>query len=273
MEIGERVGVGRTAEVYRLGEDRAVKLLLPDFPEALGEQEARIGELVNAAVAAAPRFLGTTRIDGRLGLVYELVTGPTMLDQLTARPWSANRFADELATLHGRIHAVDGSGLPDHRAYLRHMLDQADGVAGAATLAIARQRLAELPDGSAILHGDMHPGNVIEAASGPVAIDWMTARSGPPEADLARTIHLLVGSAIPRTIPRVRRLLISAVRRAFARHYLRAYRRIRPIDPALVLAWRLPVLVARLGERIADEEAGVHTAIDAELQRERTRGR
>lgn len=269
-EIGELIGVGRTAEVYRLGADRVVKLLLPGFPEEMGEHEARIGELVNVAVEAAPRFLGTERFHNRLGLVYELVRGPTMLDRLTARPWSVTRFADELATLHAQIHAADGSGLPAHRPSLEHALERADGVADPVALAAARERLAELPDGSAVLHGDLHPGNVIEAEAGPVVIDWMTARAGPPEADLARTLHLLLGSAVPVSFPRIRRWLIGSVRRAFTNRYVRTYRRLRPVDSQLVLAWRLPVLVARLAEGIAEEEAGLQAAIAAELEPGRT---
>jgi aminoglycoside phosphotransferase (APT) family kinase protein len=268
-QVGERIGIGRTAEVYRLGDDRVVKLLLPGFPEELGQHEAEIGELVNDAVAAAPRFLGTERLDGRLGLVYELVAGPTMLDALTARPWSTNRLADELARLHAGIHAAAGTGLPPHRAYLRHMIGRADGIAPPVALAAARQRLDALPDGRAVLHGDMHPGNVILSAPGPVVIDWMTARAGPAEADVARTLHLLLGSAIPPSIPRLRRWLIGGVRRTFANRYLRAYRRVRPMDSSLVLAWRLPVLVARLAEGIDAEEPGIQAALKRETSAQR----
>ncbi len=42
-------------------------------------------------------------------------------------------------------------------------------------------------DGDAILHLDLHPGNVILAADGPVVIDWTNAKRGGAGADLAET--------------------------------------------------------------------------------------
>jgi aminoglycoside phosphotransferase (APT) family kinase protein len=267
--IGERIGIGRTAEVYRFRDGQVVKLLLPGFPDEMGETEAAIGELVNAAVSAAPRFLGTTRIDGRLGLLYELVEGPNMLDQLTSRPWSLLRLADELAALHAAMHDADGSGLRSMRSYLGHMIGEADGVARPDMIAAAHRRIDALPDGRAVCHGDMHPGNVIRAEAGPVVIDWMTARAGPPEADVARTLFLLAGSAVPSTIPPPRRWLISGLRRAYAARYLHAYHRLRRLDPLAVRGWRLPILVARLGEGIEEEREPLLAVINAELRQAR----
>jgi thiamine kinase len=263
-ELGERLGIGRTAEVYALGDERVVKLMLPDFPEEAGLREAEVSELINHAVADAPRFFGTTRVDERLGLVYQRVDGATMLDRLQVRPWAYPRLADGLALLHAEIHAANGSGLPEHRAYLRHMIARAEPVAGSEAVTDARQRLESLPDGDRLLHGDMHPGNVIQGAPGAVVIDWMTARAGPPEADVARTLHLLVGSAIPATIGGVQRWLIGSLRQAFARRYLRTYRRLRPLDNDVLRAWRLPILVARVGEEIVEELAALVAAIAAE---------
>jgi aminoglycoside phosphotransferase (APT) family kinase protein len=262
---GERIGLGRTAEVLRFGDDAVVKVLLPGFPEELGEAEATIGELVNAAIPDAPRFLGTTRVDGRLGLVYQLVTGPTMLDQLTARPWRALGLADELARLHAAMHQADGSGLRSQRAYLQHMIGEARGVAPDEVVSAALRRAVALPDGTAVCHGDMHPGNVIRAMDGPVVIDWMTARAGPPEADVARTLFLLAGSAVPDSMPFAQRLVVGGIRRAFAARYLRSYRRMRRLDPLVVRAWRLPILVARLGEGIEAERLQLLRAIRGEL--------
>jgi aminoglycoside phosphotransferase (APT) family kinase protein len=51
--------------------------------------------------------------------------------------------------------------------------------------------LAEIDDGRrALCHFDLHPGNVIVSAKGWVVIDWLTASSGPPAADFARTLVL-----------------------------------------------------------------------------------
>ena len=91
--MGERVGIGRTAEVFAWGADRVVKLLLPGFPDEIGEAEAAAAALVGANLEAAPRFFGSTRIDGRYGLIYQRLNGPSMLDRVSSRPWLMRRYA------------------------------------------------------------------------------------------------------------------------------------------------------------------------------------
>ena len=124
-DLGGPIGLGRTAEVFARGNDEAVKLLRPGIPEIVGEREASIAALVDGAGVGAPRFGGTTRIDGRLGLVYERLDGPSMLDRLSRNPLEIDRLAREFAELHVAMHDADGSGLPDQKAEMRRMIDRA----------------------------------------------------------------------------------------------------------------------------------------------------
>ena len=155
----------------------------------------------------------------------------------------------------------------EHMAYYRRMVERAAPELGPARLAAVLQRLGLPGRGAAVCHGDMHPANVIMAQSGPIVIDWLTAGSGPPEADLARTRFLLIESVVPDAYPRLQRLLIDAVRRRFARTYLRHYRRLRPIDEQQLDLWRVPVLAARINEAIEGEHDQLLASIDSELAR------
>ena len=44
-----------------------------------------------------------------------------------------------------------------------------------------------------MLHLDLHPGNVMFTARGPVVIDWTNARAGAPAADVAMA-YLIMAS-------------------------------------------------------------------------------
>ena len=195
--LGDLVGIGRTAEVFAWGTDEVVKLLRPGFPDRLGEEEAEIATRLDAADVAAPRYLGSTRLDDRYGLIYERLVGPSMLDLLTGRPWTVDRLAARFAELHVRMHSRAGAGLPEHRATMRRSIARAADVLGDARKSAALARLETLTAGSAVCHGDMHPGNVIMAGPGPIVIDWLTASAGPSEADVARSLFLLTGSVVP----------------------------------------------------------------------------
>ena len=190
-----------------------------------------------------------------------------MLDRLTARPWQVAHLARDFAALHVAMHASDGTGLPGYKQSCGRMIERAGPHLGQAAQAAILRRLAALPDGTAVCHGDMHPGNVLVTRTGPVVIDWLTAGIGPPAADVARTLFLLRDAAIPADIPLIERAGISLVRRLFAARYLAAYRRLGGFDPHEVERWRLPVLAARLGEEIDAERASILALIERELAR------
>jgi aminoglycoside phosphotransferase (APT) family kinase protein len=266
--LGVPLGLGRTAEVFANGEDEVVKVLRPGFPDLLGEHEAAVAALVTAAGVGAPRFVGTTRIDGRFAIVYERLVGPSMLDLLGRSPWEIDRLARRFAGLHATMHDANGAGLPDQKAEVRRMIERAGArLAGGARQA-ALGRLDGLPDGGAICHGDMHPGNVLVTARGAVVIDWLTASCGNPAGDVARTLFLLGHGGVPAHLSRVQRSLIGRVRRRFCSVYLRQYRRVRSLDQREVDAWRLPILAARLGEEIETERSALELLIERELDRQ-----
>jgi hypothetical protein len=264
--IGALIDVGRTAEVFAFGSDQVVKLLRPGMPDVVGEREARVAALVDEAGIGAPSFGGATRIDGRFGLVYERLSGPSMLEQLGRKPLAIDRLAGEFARLHAAMHGIAEERLLDQKAELRRMIERAGDAVPPATARAAFERLEILPDGRSICHGDMHPGNVLMTPRGPVVIDWMTSSCGSPACDVARTLFLLRDSVLPGYLPAVQRGLLSLARRRFASVYLRRYRAVASLDLDEVRAWRLPVLAARLGEGIREEEEMLRAAIARELE-------
>jgi Ser/Thr protein kinase RdoA (MazF antagonist) len=249
----ERVAAGRTAEVFAWDDGRVLKLIRPEMPEGLGETEARAARAACDAGLAAPRLIETIRVDGRFGLVYERLDGPSMLDALAARPLGIGRLAGQFARLHAAMHDASGAGLENVKEYLGRQTGRAGDVLPAELREAARRHLDRLPDGDSILHGDMHPGNVVMTAAGPKVIDWMTVTRGAAAADVARTIYLVGESPVPDDTPVARRAAIGLVRKTFLRAYLREYRRLRPIDDGAIRAWRPVVLAARLGEHIESE--------------------
>ncbi|HLX36027.1 MAG TPA: phosphotransferase [Candidatus Limnocylindrales bacterium] len=256
--------VGRTAEVYGAGDGEVLKVLRPGLPEEDAAFEAELAGIVDRLGVPAPRFLGLERHDGRPALRYERLDGPSMLDRLLAHPWEADRLAVELAGVHAEILERDGTGLPDLFVYLDRKLSRARPILGKERASAVRERMKTLRRGSALGHGDLHPLNVLLTSRGPVAIDWEAACFGPPEADIARTLFLLLESDAG-AIPWYRRPVVFFIRRRFAVRYFHELERRRPIDRAELVRWRLPILAARLAEDIEVERSALLARIDAEL--------
>jgi aminoglycoside phosphotransferase (APT) family kinase protein len=157
------VGRGRSAAVYDVGDGLVLRRTTnPDY-DAAGEADAM--RMAASAGVPVPRV---HRVAGR-DLIMERVAGPTMLDDLLANPEHLDRHAATLADLHRRLDGVV--------------------IAESATRSSVPGTKGVTPFG--LLHGDLHPGNVMLTRAGPVLIDWSNYRIGPREVDLAITWILL----------------------------------------------------------------------------------
>jgi uncharacterized protein (TIGR02172 family) len=248
MEKGALIGAGRTADVYAWGDEQVLKLYQDWMPARAIEREFEITRLAGEAglpVAAAEEML---QVDGRTGIIFERVTGKSLLKILQAKPWKFVSIARLLAEYHARMHACS---LPASAPGQREQIEES--IAWAKDLSEDEKRiilavLARLPDGNAICHGDFHPDNILITGKGPVIIDWMTGRRGNPLADVERTVLLTQTGGLPPGISLAMGLLINALRSGLVAVYLARYRHIRSVSRAEIDAWELPLLAARLFE-------------------------
>lgn len=70
---------GRTAQVYRWDESHVLKLYREWCPPDWVEYEARVARAIHAAGVASPAAGDIVEVDGRRGLIYERLEGPSML--------------------------------------------------------------------------------------------------------------------------------------------------------------------------------------------------
>ena len=86
LELGAKIGVGRTAEIFAASDNRAVKLFYRGSGDTLAQAEASCSALVAKAELPTPGFYGLVEIEDRIGIVYERLEGETMLARVTRRP-------------------------------------------------------------------------------------------------------------------------------------------------------------------------------------------
>lgn len=234
-DLGEPLAIGRTAEVYPWPDGKVLKLYFPSVPLSWIDAEMRIGQYTQDMHLPVPRLYERITLNGREGLVYERVEGPSGLSKVGRKPWTALQAARLLARLHAQVHAVAApSHLEPQREWARGGILETEWLPEDLRQAVI-QLLDSLPDGSQLCHGDFHPGNILFTARGPVIIDWMTATRGTAVGDVARTSIILKAAQPPAGIPR---WLLELIRRLSLASYLRTYFRLRPEAERLFASWQ-----------------------------------
>jgi tRNA A-37 threonylcarbamoyl transferase component Bud32 len=200
---GEVIARGRDSEIIDHGPGAVLRR--PLVPRSLAA-EGEIMSWVAGQGYPCPEVLEV--LDE--GLVLSRIEGPSMLDDLARRPNRLRRHATLLADLHNWLHRLvpdDGLGL-----------DEPFG------------------PGRSLIHGDLHPGNILLSPDGPVVIDWSNACRGPAAADVA-VAWLLLGAAEAPTSA-WQRPLVTGLRRAYLRSFLAGVDRDAATDS-------LPAVLAR----------------------------
>jgi aminoglycoside phosphotransferase (APT) family kinase protein len=147
----ELIAAGRASEIFDLGDGRVLRRFKtagdPEREALVMRHAARHGYPVPGVHDVTPNALVLERIDG-----------PTMAEQMMEDASTLPINASVLVRLHNRLHAIP-----------------------------APPTLRAIGDGDRLLHLDLHPANVILAATGPVVIDWTNACRGDPALDVAFT--------------------------------------------------------------------------------------
>ena len=248
MQKGPKIGQGRTAEVYAWGEDRILKLYQSWMPGFLVEQEFTVTRAAQTAGVPVPATEELVETDGRFGIVFERIHGPSMLKGLETSPWTMVAVAHQMAELHARINScIAPSGLPSQRAQIEESIAAAKDLPDAKKEA-ARRSLSRLPEGDRLCHGDFHPDNILVSDHGLVVIDWFNGTCGNPHADVSRTSLLLKTGGLPPRTPPHMRLVLNASRYMLYEQYLKHYLHLHPARRSQIAAWELPLTAARLRE-------------------------
>ena len=249
--LGQPLAYGRTAEIYAWGPGQVLKLFYDWYDPESVEYEARIARAIQENGLPVPAIGEILRVNGRLGLVYQRVDGPSLWEEMMRRPWLVMHYARQMAALHIRMHANPGpTGIPDQHDRLERKIMEAKGLPemlkrkGSATL-------ASMPPGDRLCHGDFHPFNILMAATGEVVIDWIDATRGNPLADVARTSILVTGAIEAGQIKGAwPRLLLQLMHSA----YLDQYFQLRPGGREEYRRWLPIVAAARVSEGILELE-------------------
>ncbi len=249
------------AALPQIPSDFAAPLTLRIYssPEGLSrlEHETAVQRHLHARGYPVARPLLLERDSSRFGgpfMLMEQVPGLTMLQTLVQGPWRIFTLPSLLAETQCQLHALPvedfpapaGPFLDRQLVQMRSLIDEYDLRGLLPGLHWLSSRRPAPPATRSILHLDFHPLNLLcPPGRSPVVLDWAEADVGDPHADVASTLLALdCQSAGP--LP-VWALPLKAISRwMLRRRYLRAYRRLHPLDSHKLTWYRAWAALHRL---------------------------
>ena len=247
-----RIGQGNTAEILLYKPGTVLKLFRDQFPESGVLKEWRVTRAVQTVYSRMPKALRLVSCGERSGILYELAEGQDLFRMIGSEPFLLFSTGKKLAEIHTEIHGKTISGILTVKEKLLQEIGWVNDLSDDEKRKIT-DRLLLLPDGNRLCHFDFHPGNIMVSGGKLLVLDWLTACSGEPAADIARTCLLLKYGEV-RNGDRLSRLILSITKVCIRRSYMRNIRRLSGITRDEIRRWILPAAAARLSECLKEHE-------------------
>lgn len=265
MKKGKLIGKGMTAEVYEWGHDKVLKLYYNRISEEWIKQEAKIGMAVHDAGVPSPEVFDLIDMDGRKGVIFQRISGNTMVMHFFAEPWNLTYYAKRLANLQYNIHQFSAANLPSQQEKYEFRIKCSSDLLGEKVRLIL-DYVKSLPDGNSVCHGDLHFNNIILSGNTLIPIDWTNAYQGNPMSDIARTYLMMTSPAKPPLVPDVVAMPAQYVKWVTYKAYLNEYLMLSKARPEEIDAWILPNAAAKLKDRMPGEEKWLIGIINRRLK-------
>lgn len=243
---------GNTAEVFAYEENKILKLFRSDMPKEAVFEEYKKASVIQTIMPNVPRVYEIVLYENRYGIIYEKITGNDMIKIMISQPFKLKHFAKELA----HFHATFLKNSIDVGLSVKQKLDREIDLSDELSV-VDKRKIKEylhcLPEGDKLCHFDFHPGNVMMVNDELIIIDWMTACTGNPNADVARTCLLLQYGELPHANFAVRNLA-HFLEKYIGKKYYEEYKKITGVTDGDIEQWILPIAAARLMEWIPNNE-------------------
>ena len=244
LKPGRLIGSGKEAEVFEYGPE-ILKLYRLGVAKRSAFREAAILAIIEAFDVPAPRTLGVRKIGARWGVIMTRADGPSFAEAMGGRTEALPVYMKAMVRFQLAIHRHEAVLLPDLKPRLMDRIRRA-AILGATRQGRLLDRLADMPAGDRLCHGDFHPFNVMGEPDNACIVDWLDATRGEPAADACRS-YLLMRGEEP----------------TWASAYLDAYATESGLSPNDILGW-LPILAAaRLAEDVPNETETLMAIVDA----------
>ena len=195
----EKLGEGGNGAVYRIDDDKIVKVYKPWMELSAIDRERNFAR--TAFVNGIPSVIAydTVKVGDSLGVMFEMLKSDTLGHAMRDNPDKLMDYVDqyvELAkTLHG-THVPAGSFARIQEVH-HEKADNLGKWCSPEEISILHSIIDSIPEADTVTHNDLHPGNIMIQDGELVLIDMPEVTMGPPICDLVAIFRDMISA--PKT--------------------------------------------------------------------------
>lgn len=230
----EFIASGTEADIYRKG-NKVIKLFKEIFPKNIVEYEANLQIMASEYGLPVPEIFDIIEINGRNAIIMEFLDGISLGEKIKNEENGKDKYIKKSIEIQININDIRTTKFPLMKNKLKDQISNTEKLNNLEKNKILEKLdMATFEDN--LCHCDLHLGNLIETSNGIKIIDWLSASSGSPYAEVCRTYLLYKMHGIE-----------------LSELYLETYCKLMKIDKAKILIWTPIVAGARLSEGINNE--------------------
>lgn len=206
IEGCEKIGQGGHGAVYRIDGDTIIKVYKEKEPLADIQREIEYARA--AFVNGIPTAIAydVVKCNGHYGAVFELVNADTFGNRLMQEPEKYEILSEKYVAFFHDLHAaeIDTSKFTSIKELYHGWIDYMRKYYSEHEIEVLHQMIDSVPERKTLVHGDIHPKNIMMQDDELVLIDMADLTWGHPIFDLAGMVltHVIVSEWSPeRSIP------------------------------------------------------------------------
>ena len=186
VEGCEKLGEGGNGAVYRLDEDKIVKVYRPWMKQEEIDKEQSFAK--TAFINGIPSVIAydTVKVGDCLGVVFELLRSDTLGHAMRENPDQLEAYVDQYVALAKTLHSthVSAGSFTRIQDVMHERADHLEQWCTPEEIAQLHAIIDTIPDADTVTHNDLHPGNIMLQDGELVLIDMPEVTMGPPICDL-----------------------------------------------------------------------------------------
>lgn len=196
VEGCEKLGQGGNGAVYRLDEDKIVKVYKPWMGLDAIDREREFAR--RAFINGIPSVIAydTVKVGDCLGVVFEMLRSDTLGHAMRNNPEKLDEYVDQYVALAKTLHSthVPKNSFTRIQDVLHERTDNLGRWCTADEIKLLHTIIDSIPEADTITHNDLHPGNIMIQDGELVLIDMPEVTMGPPICDMVAIFRDMISA-------------------------------------------------------------------------------